>query len=162
MSDRGPVAPLVSFFTPHFSPRPGEEILLTPGRHGRALAQWLAWQFRNRGVLVDSISGHEGGWTVRVARKPYSLWIGTGNIEQSAEIWQLYALAAPPWWRRLFGAGPDSHPFMPALRQHLAAVLPSLPEIAGVHWEGPVAEEVSEPKPLSAIPEPPVAPDRRA
>jgi hypothetical protein len=83
-----------------FEPRPGEDAETNPGRYGKALAEWISTALNARGVDVEGVIPEDWGWCVMVAREPFRLWIGCGNVEQdpmAGELtWHCFVEAEAP------------------------------------------------------------------
>jgi len=62
--------PQVTFTTDFFKPIAGEEEETNPGRYGKALAQWLAQQLKERGVSAEGVIPEDFGWVVMVSEVP--------------------------------------------------------------------------------------------
>jgi len=43
------------------------------------------------------------GWIVIVSRKPFLLWLGCGNTEDSADEWRIFPMAELSLFQRLLG-----------------------------------------------------------
>lgn len=70
----------VTFTSDFFRPIAGEEDETTHGRYGKALAQWLAVQFRARGMSIESVIPEDFGWVAMVSRQPLMLWLVVATL----------------------------------------------------------------------------------
>lgn len=126
--------PQVTFTSDFFSPIAGEEAETNPGRHGKALAQWLAAQLQGRGVSIEGIIAEDFGWVVMVSRKPFLLWLGCGNTEGSTTEWTMFPVAELSPLQRIFKRV-DPAPAIEALTAHLAVIVPSIPNVTNIVWD---------------------------
>lgn len=111
----------------------GEEDETNSGRFGKALAQWLAAQLKERGVSIEGVVPEDFGWVVVVSRKPLMLWFSCGNTEGSTNEWTIFPVAEPSMLQRLFKrVDPSSE--IERLRGHLAELVSSIPGVANVVW----------------------------
>jgi len=87
-----------------FSPTPGEEDKTNPGRFGEALAIWVIEKLQSNGYSIEEDPIPEDwGWVVMVHRKPFSLWVGCGNEDESQTRWGLFVEAEKGILHKLFG-----------------------------------------------------------
>lgn len=126
--------PQVTFTTDFFKPIAGEEEETNPGRYGKALAQWLAEQLKERGVSVEGVIPEDFGWVVMVSRKPFLLWLGCGNTDGSTTEWSVFPVAEMSALQRIFKRT-DPAPEIEKLKAHLSALVPSIPGVTNVVWE---------------------------
>ena len=127
-------SPQVTFTSDFLAPIAGEEDETNPGRYGKALAQWLAAQLKERGVSVEGIIPEDFGWVVMLSRKPFMLWLGCGNTDGSTTEWTVFPVAELSLLQRLFKRV-DPAPEIERLRSHLAEIISSIPGVANVVWE---------------------------
>jgi len=126
--------PQVTFTSDFFKPIAGEEGETNPGRFGKALAQWLAAQLKERGVSVEGVIPEDFGWVVMISRKPVMLWLGCGNTDGSTTEWSVFPVAELSALQRLFKRV-DPSPEIERLRNHIAKLVPSIPGVTNVVWE---------------------------
>ena len=126
--------PQVTFTTDFFKPIAGEEEETNPGRYGKALAQWLAEQLKERGVSVEGVIPEDFGWVVMVSRKPFLLWLGCGNTDGSTTEWSVFPVAEMSALQRIFKPA-DTAPEIEKLKVHLSVLVPSIPGVTNVVWE---------------------------
>lgn len=126
--------PQVTFTTDFFKPIAGEEEETNPGRYGKALAQWLAEQLKERGVSVEGVIPEDFGWVVMVSRKPFLLWLGCGNTDGSTTEWSVFPVAEMSALQRIFKRA-DTAPEIEKLKVHLSVLVPSIPGVTNVVWE---------------------------
>lgn len=124
----------VTFRTGFFQPRPEEEAATNPGRHGQALAQWMQQHLQARGVLTDAVVAEDFGWVVIVSRKPFLLWLGCGNTEDSADEWRIFPMAELSLFQRLLGRQ-NTALAVDELWQHVQAIVPEIPGVNRIRWE---------------------------
>lgn len=127
-------SPAVIFSSPHFQVEPDEEAKTNPGIYGRALARWIAAQLGARGIGTKAIVPEDWGWCVMVKTEPVRLCLAVANVEGSSERWRVFIFAerGPLQWLSRSG---DPKQEVPALREHLAAVVSSVPDVQGISWE---------------------------
>lgn len=126
--------PQVTFTTDFFKPIVGEEEETNPGRYGKALAQWLAEQLKERGVSVEGVIPEDFGWVVMVSRKPFLLWLGCGNTDGSTTEWSVFPVAEMSALQRIFKRA-DTAAEIEKLKAHLSVLVPSIPGVTNVVWE---------------------------
>ena len=128
------MGPQVTFTTDFFKPIPGEDEQTNPGRFGKALAEWLAKRLKERGMPVEGVIPEDFGWVVMVARKPFMLWLGCGNMDGSTTEWSVFPVAEPSLMQRLFRRiDPTSE--VEKLKAHVAELVPLIPGVSNVIWE---------------------------
>lgn len=128
------MGPQVTFSSEFFKPIPGEDEQTNPGRFGKALAEWLAERLKERGVSVEGVIPEDFGWVVMVARKPFMLWLGCGNMDGSTTEWSVFPVAEPSLMQRLFRRiDPTSE--VEKLKAHVAELVPLIPGVFNVIWE---------------------------
>lgn len=126
--------PQVTFTTDFFKPIAGEEEETNPGRYGKALAQWLAAKLKERGVSVDSINPEDFGWMVIISRKPFLVWIGCGNTDESTTQWSVFPAAEMSALQFIFKRK-YSMLEVERLTDHLLTIVPSIPRVKNIFWE---------------------------
>jgi hypothetical protein len=129
------------FHSDLFAIEPGEDAEVNPGLYGRQLAQWLKAQLEARGYTVEPIIAEDWGRCLMLAREPFALWVGCGNMmdgdareddalpAQGDITWTCFATAEVPLLRRLFGRKPDTAPALAKLNADLEAILRGEPRI---------------------------------
>ena len=124
----------VTFQTDFFKRVHGEEEETNPGRYGKALAQWLAENLRERDVAVEDVLHEDFGWVVMVSRKPYVLWLGCGNTDGSTTEWNVFPVVEFSIMQRLFkNKNPTQE--IEKLVAHLTELVPSIPNVTNIVWE---------------------------
>lgn len=126
--------PQVTFTSDFFKPVLGEDEEANPGRYGKALAQWLSTQLRERGVSVEGVIPEDFGWVVMISRQPLMLWFGCGNTDGSTTEWSVFPVAEASVLQRLFKRV-DTASEIERLRTHLSELVPSIPGVANITWE---------------------------
>ena len=124
----------VTFQTDFFKPIAGEDEETNPGRYGKALAQWLMAQLKQRGVAVEGVIPEDFGWVVVLSRKPFMLWLGCGNTDGSTTEWSVFPVAETSMLQRLFKRA-DPAPEIERLKAHLSELVLSIPGVSNVVWE---------------------------
>ena len=72
------------FRSTRFAIEPGEEEATNPFRYGRQLATWIAAKFAEAGYAVGEATAEDWGWSVPIATRPFTLFIGCGNVHSPA------------------------------------------------------------------------------
>lgn len=124
----------VTFTTDFFKPVADEDDKTNPGRHGKALALWLAERLKEGAVSVESVIPEDFGWVVIVSRKPLLLWLGCGNTDGSTSEWSVVIVAEEPALQRIFKRTGSRLEFE-KLKDHLSAFVSSIPGIKNIVWE---------------------------
>jgi hypothetical protein len=124
----------VTFESDFFKPVAGEEEKTNPGLLGQALAEWLEVQLRHRGVEVEGVIPEDFGWVVMISRKPFMLWLGCSNVEDSTTEWRVFPVAEPPLVQRLFKRY-ATEPAVQALWEHVKVIVPTIPAVNAISWE---------------------------
>jgi hypothetical protein len=75
----------VEFRSAAFSPYPGEEQTINPGRYGRKLAEFIAAALRSAGLDPEEPRPEDWGWAVKLRNREFPLWIGCGNQDDQPE-----------------------------------------------------------------------------
>jgi hypothetical protein len=78
--------------TTAFAIEPGEDASTNPGRYGRALANYVADQFRARGEPVEAVIPEDFGWCVLLSQKPAKKFICCGNRDERTDEWMAFAV----------------------------------------------------------------------
>jgi hypothetical protein len=127
------------FFSDQFLIDPAETEETSPGRYGRALAEWL-----RDGLVPDgeAVAAHPWGWRVMLQREPFGLRIGCSNITDlrasplppQPVAWSCVVVAEFSVWTSCFfwhrvigGESPDRD--IRAAASRLGALLRSNPRI---------------------------------
>lgn len=124
----------VSFTSSQFPIEPNEDEDTNPGIYGRALARWLAEQLEPRGIATKEVVAEDWGLCVVTQTRPVRVNIAVANVEGSATRWQMFAFVE----RGLFqlAKSPDElQRELAAMREHLAAIVGSIPDVRDVFWE---------------------------
>jgi len=99
------------FTSDMFTVELGEDKEINPGRYGRQLAIWLKAQLEQRGYSVEPVIAEDWGRCLMLSRDPFMLWVGCGNVDDSAEddpsssmiTWHCFPSAEVPLFKRIFG-----------------------------------------------------------
>lgn len=113
-----------------FQVEPGEDDEVNPGRYGRQLAVWLKSRLEDRGYEVEPVIAEDWGRCLMLSRKPFSLWVGCGNVddigrseaEPSEIVWHCFPVAEVPFFKRIFGE-PDTAAALLKLNSDLESIL---------------------------------------
>ncbi len=113
-----------------FQIEPGGDDEVNPGRFGRQLALWLSSRLEYRGYEVEPVIAEDWGRCLMISRKPFSLWVGCGNVddigerevERSEIVWHCFPVAEVPFFKRLFGK-PDTAAALQKLSSDLESIL---------------------------------------
>jgi len=119
-----------------FTVEPGEDEETNPGRYGRQLAIWLTAQLEQRRYSVEPVIAEDWGRCLMLSRSPFLLWVGCGNVDESAEegpsknsiTWHCFPAAETPLFKRLFGK-PDTSAAFSKLDADLRTILCAEPAI---------------------------------
>lgn len=120
--------------TDFFAVEPGEDSETNPGCYGRALATYLADRLRTRGESVEGVIAEDFGWCVMLSRKPFMLWIGCGNVEDSTTEWLAYVVAEPGLLQRIFRSV-DPAPELQRLSALLGEIMQAVPGVTAHRLE---------------------------
>ncbi|MCP4326643.1 MAG: hypothetical protein GY787_33400 [Alteromonadales bacterium] len=60
----------------------GEDEETNPFRFGKSVAQWLSKKLAENGFDA-SISAEDWGWRIDCLSKPFPIWVGCGNFEET-------------------------------------------------------------------------------
>ncbi len=105
---------------------------MNPGRHGKALADYLAAGLKTHGVQIASVSAEDWGWRVDVNNAHFPLWIGCGNVDGEQDRFLCFVEPSKPsagWFMRT-----DTRPATERLSNELYAVLAANPNVEGLVW----------------------------
>ena len=124
------------FTSDMFTVESGEDEEINPGRYGRQLAVWLKAQLEQCGYSVEPVITEDWGRCLMLSRSPFMLWVGCGNIDDSAEedppiskvTWHCFAAAEVSLFKRIFGK-PDTSASLSKLDADLRAILSAAPAI---------------------------------
>jgi hypothetical protein len=127
-------SPAVTFASSHFQVEPGEDAKTNPGIYGQALARWIAAQLGESGVGAKGVVAEDWGWCVIVKTEPVRLCLAVANVDGTSTRWRVFAFAerGPLQWLSRSG---DPKREVAALREHLAALLSSVPDVRDISWE---------------------------
>lgn len=90
--------------TTAFKTEAAEDEETSPGRYGRAFAQFIADQLRARGEAVEAVIPEDFGWCVLLSHKPAKRFICCGNREGCVNEWMAFAVVETGLVSRLFGS----------------------------------------------------------
>ena len=124
----------VTFQSGFFAPVPGEEDETDPGRYGKVLALWLAAELSKEGASVKKVRAEDFGWIVVVARQPFPLWLGCGNVDGEVDQWRLFPVAEPSFRRRIFHRL-ETTTALETLWKQVTKLVPQIPGVRNVSWE---------------------------
>ena len=120
---------------------PQEDDESNPRRYGRQLAHWLRSQLEQRGYTVADVFAEDWGWCVMCHFKPFSLWVGCGNMEDfeagpgdpppepESVVWHCFPAAEAPFLARIFRRV-DTAPALNRRDADLRQILVSEPAVA--------------------------------
>ena len=120
--------------TPFFKIEPGEDRQTNPGCYGRAMANWLAGNFKKRGEPVEGVVAEDWGWCLILTRNPYPLWIGCRNDPDTTDAWAAFVAAEPSLFQRLFKRI-DVQPALDRTQKLLSEAMHSVPDASKVWAE---------------------------
>lgn len=86
------------FKTDAFALKPGEPM----EEHGRAFADWLASEIRERGERVRRVVSTDFGWSLMLREDPFQLRVECGSRNESMTEWGAYAVADASLFERMF------------------------------------------------------------
>ena len=124
----------VSFTSSQFPIEPNEDEDMNPGIYGRALARWLVCQLEPRGIATKEVVAEDWGLCIVTQTRPVRVNIAVAKVEGSATRWQMFAFVE----RGLFqlAKSPDElQRELASMREHLAAIVASIPDVRDVSWE---------------------------
>ena len=86
-----------------FTPVEGEDQDTNPGCFGKAFSDWVCSALEGQGFDVEGAIPEDWGWCVMVARDPYLVWVGCGNVQEDPlphELtWHCFVVTEVPFWR---------------------------------------------------------------
>ena len=126
----------VEFRTDFFLPIVDEERETNPGVYGKALATWVKAKLEERGLQAEDIIPEDFGWVVPVSRKPFRLWLGCANLEESTSQWSIFPVAELSLLQRIYRR-PETEPALQLLWGHVRELVHSIPGVSNVHWVEP-------------------------
>lgn len=127
-------SPEVTFETDAFRIQTKEEAASNPGRYGKALADWLATELGKRGHAVDQVLPEDFGWLVRLARRPFSLYLVCGNVDGSTTEWAVSAFAEPSMVQQFFRRRQVAGALLD-LWSHVQILIPNVPGVTNISWK---------------------------
>jgi len=127
------------FKSSRFAIEPGEDEEINPRIYGRQLAAWLKERLEHSGYSVEDVICEDWGRCLMCSREPFMLWVGCGNVTDTAQpddappskedvIWHCFATAEVPFWKRLFRKV-DTGPAVAKLHENLGRILRLEPAI---------------------------------
>lgn len=98
------------FRSSHVTFAEGEDSETSPGRYGKAVANWLASELQGHGY-TPSESAEDWGWRIDCTSEPCPIWVGCGNVDEEnnerpntdSVVWHLFVEADVPFFKKLFG-----------------------------------------------------------
>jgi hypothetical protein len=126
----------VSFISSHFHVLQNEEEQTNPGVYGFALARWLRDRLLEKGLAAKELIPKDWGWCVVVKTKPVRVNLAVSNVDGSATRWRVFVFAERGFLQFATGAS-DLKQEVAALHEHLAAIVPGVPNVCEVSWEHP-------------------------
>lgn len=93
----------LEFDSTFFAVVPGEDEDTNPGIYGKALAQWLVVQLRERGVPAEEALAEDFGWGISIHTKPHGLYVICANDADRSGGWRVVAFAGGGLLARLLG-----------------------------------------------------------
>lgn len=120
-----------------FLPEPGEDADTNPGVYGKALANWLASQFRVKGRAIHGCLAEDFGRLVHVAHPRLRLYAACANGRDFSDQWHIFAIAEGGLWS-LF-ASHKKRDAADGLIAEIETILrsePSITEMVDVHAHG--------------------------
>jgi hypothetical protein len=127
-------SPAVSFTSSQFPVEPNEDEDTNPGIYGRALACWLAEQLAARGVATKEVVAEDWGLCVVTQTRPVRVNIAVANVEGSSTRWQMFAFVERGLFQ-LAKTPAELQQELATMREHLAAIVGSIPDVRDVAWE---------------------------
>lgn len=124
----------LTFTTDFFKPVEGEEEQTNPGIFGQQLSEWLSAELKKRGLPIEGAVAEDFGWAVIVSRTPVLLWLACGNTDGTTNEWNIYPVAEPSLFQRLFKRV-DPTPELNAIWDHVRSVVPTIPGVKDIRWE---------------------------
>ena len=123
----------VTFSSSHFKVEPDEGQETNPGLYGKALAEWMAAQLRDRGVPVEEIIAEDFGRCVIVKREPVMLWVACASLDGNPTRWQMFIARERGLIARIRRI--DGTADLEELRKHYRMLVNEIPGVADIQWE---------------------------
>lgn len=92
----------VEFRSDRFPPVEGEDEEVSPGRHGKLLAQFIQRGLNERGIPTDEPIAEDWGWSVPVKNDQFRLWVGCGNYDEYPDGLLCFIEPQKPFVRKWF------------------------------------------------------------
>lgn len=124
----------VSFISSHFQVLQNEEEQTNPGVYGFDLARWLRDRLLEKGLVAKELIPKDWGWCVVVKTKPVKVNLAVSNVDGSTTRWRVFVFAERGFLQFATGAN-DLKLEVAALHQHLATIVPVVPNVREVSWE---------------------------
>jgi hypothetical protein len=124
----------VSFTSSQFPIEPNEDEDTNPGIYGRTLGRWLAEQLTARGVATKEVIAEDWGLCVVTQTRPVRVNIAVANVEGSSTRWQMFAFVERGLFQ-LAQSPAELQRELATMREHLAAIVATIPDVRDVSWE---------------------------
>jgi hypothetical protein len=126
----------VEFRSSKFPPYDGEEDQINPGQWGKRLAQYLAQQLSEKGILTKPIIAEDWGWYIPIQNNGFRLAICCGHQIGDDDQFLCFTDPSTPVFRKFFKKI-DATAQLTRLTDAMRQILSSDPDIKEVVWSEP-------------------------
>jgi hypothetical protein len=122
----------VTFQSSFFKPIPGEDKETSPGRYGRALANWLLQKLKEREFPVEDAIPEDCWWSITLRYPSFKIYLCCGNTRKEGSEWMVWSIEHVPFFKSFFHFKPV--PELKQLDRCLRELLPTIPGISNIRW----------------------------
>lgn len=126
----------VEFRSSKFPPYDGEEDQINPGLWGKRLAEYLAKNLDNKGIVTQEMIAEDWGWYVPMQIDGIKLAICCGHQNGEDDEFLCFTDPGKPVVKKLFRKT-DITPQLTRLTEALNQILSADPEVRNIVWTEP-------------------------
>lgn len=126
----------VEFRSSKFPPYDGEEDQINPGLWGKRLAEYLAKNLDNKGIVTQEMIAEDWGWYVPMQIDGIKLAICCGRQNGEDDEFLCFTDPGKPVVKKLFRKT-DITPQLTRLTEALNQILSADPEVRNIVWTEP-------------------------